>query len=99
MTKSDSIHFTHAHVCDSSQDVMVSRLVMNLAHDGNRLDESDIIQLSKFTPLQSQSGNSESQMYTAVIVHSFSKIGYASLPPKLNNPIHCVKLTEEEINE
>jgi len=97
--KSNSVHFTHARVCDGSQDVMVARFAMNLAHDGNRLDEGDVIRLSTFTPLQYRSGNSESQKSPAVIVHSFSKIGYASLPPKLNNPIHCVKLTEEEINE
>lgn len=93
-----SVHFTHACVCDGSQDVMVGRFAMNLAHDGNRLDEGDIIQLSTFTPLQYKIGNTQLQRSPAVIVHSFSKIGYASLPQQLNNPIHCVQLTEEEIN-
>ncbi len=96
--KSNSVHFTHARICDGSQDVMVGRFAMNLAYDGNRLDEGDIIQLSTFTPLQYKIGNTQLQRSPAVMVHSFSKIGYASLPQQLNNPIHCVQLTEEEIN-
>ncbi|KAL3777231.1 hypothetical protein HJC23_007131 [Cyclotella cryptica] len=97
--KSNSVHFSHARICDGSQDVMVGRFAMNIAHDGNRLDEGDIVQLSTFTPPQYRIGNSQSQRSPVVIVHLFSKIGYASLPLKLNNQIHCVKLTEEEINQ
>ena len=45
------IHFTNLRVCDGSGDVMLARLSMQIAHDGDKLKEGDIIQLNLFTPL------------------------------------------------
>jgi hypothetical protein len=40
---SNSIHFTHLHMLDSSGDVMVGRLNMNLTHGGCKLQAGDIV--------------------------------------------------------
>lgn len=98
--KTNSIHFTHLRLCDGSRDVMKGHLSMHLAHDGKKLDPGDIIQLNSFTPLTySPSGQDSTHRSPAVLIHTYSKVGYASLPKKLNPPRHCMELTAKQKEE
>lgn len=94
--KSNSIHFTHLRLCDGSNDVMVGRLSMHISHEGNKLRPGDIIQLDVFTPLRfTPSGeNDGDHRLPAVVIHNYSRIGYAAPRNELNNPIHCVNVTD-----
>ena len=95
------IHFTNLRVCDGSGDVMLARLSMQIAHDGDKLKEGDIIQLNLFTPLTyppSGGGGSHHRM-PAVVVHTYTKIGYSALPKELNPPMHCITMTQDEVDE
>ena len=79
---------------------MAGRLSTNLTHEGKRLVEGDIIQLTCFTPLTfTPKGQGSSQRLPSVAVHTYSKVEYASLPDKLNSPKHCVKMTSKEMKD
>ena len=80
--------------------MMKGRLSMQLAHDRNKLDPGDIIQLNSFTLLTySSSGQDSSHCSPAVLIHTYPKVGYASLPKKLNILSHCMELTAEQKEE
>jgi hypothetical protein len=97
--KTNAIHFTHLRLCDGSNDVIVCRLSMHLAHDGNKLRAGDIIQLHFFTPVRySPSGQQSGPRMPAIVVHTYSKIGYSALPDNLNSPLHCVEVTNVTLN-
>ena len=51
LKKRNSVHFTHLCLRDGSNDVIMGRLVMYVAHDGHNLVDGDIICLNSFTPL------------------------------------------------
>ena len=96
----NSLHFTHLSLRDGSNDVMTGRLSMHLAHRGDNLAEADIIQLNSFTPITYMpSGPGKPQRSPAVVVHTFSKVGYDIIPNALNDPIHCIDLTSQQIEE
>ena len=96
--KSTNIHFTHLRLCDGSNDVMTGRLSMHLAHEGNKLEEGDIIQLNRFTALTYQSsGTDKPYRSPAVVIHIYSRVGSAAVPKKLESPKHCNPMTAEEM--
>ena len=95
--KKNNIHFTHLRLRDRSNDVITARLSMNVAHDGYKLGGGDIIRLSNFTPLTfTPSGCDNPQRSPALVVHSYVKIGYSALPPKLNPPLRCIDASMSE---
>jgi hypothetical protein len=99
--KESCIHFTKLRVCDGSKDVILVRLSMHLASDGKKLVEGDIIQLNLFTPLTyAVSGGGDSPYRSpAVVVHTYTKVGYAAIPNDLHAPRHCVTMSKQEIEE
>ena len=94
----NSIHFTHLRILDGSGDVMVGRLNMNLAHDGSKLRAGEIVQLHLFTPLTyvTSNGGEGDERAPMVVIHTYSKIGYAPLPRIVGNPMTCVKMLEKQ---
>jgi len=94
---SAKVHLTHLRLCDGSKDVMTGRLPMHLSHGASVvLLEGDIIELQRFTPLTYRdSGSDKPQRSPAVLIHTFSKMGYNALPKKLNDPIHCIEITKD----
>ena len=95
--KRNNIHFTHLRLRDGSNDVIIARLSMNVAHDGSKLGGGDIIRLSNFTPLTfTPSGRDNPQRSPALVIHTYAKIGYSSLPIKLNPPLQCVDASMSE---
>ena len=93
--KTNSIHMTHSRLRDGSNDVMVGRLTMNITHDGNKLNPGDIIELIRFTPLcYSPEGKGIGPRMPAVVIHSFTRIGYSALPKELNDPMHCINVSD-----
>jgi len=110
MNKKSSIHFTHVRLRDGSNDVITARLPMHVAHNEYQLGGGDIIQLSSFTPLTfTTSGRDSPQRSPAIVIHTYTKIGYLALPPKLNPPLRCIDdsmseqieamLTDEDVGE
>lgn len=98
--KNSSIHFTHLCLCDGSKDVLVGRLPMHLAVEGKHLKVGDIIQLRMHTPLTyAPSAKDTSHRSPAVVIHTYSRVGYAVVPDKLNTPRHCKQFTDDEIKE
>ena len=92
-SNSSHTHFTHLRLRDGSNDVMTGRLSMHLAHDGKRLKAGDIIQLHVFTPLTfKDSGEDKPYRSPAVVVHTYSKVGYAVVPRELKSPKHCAEM-------
>ena len=49
MKKKNSIHVTHLRLRDRSNDVITARLSMHIAHEGNKLDNGNIIRLNSYT--------------------------------------------------
>ena len=98
---SNKLHFTNLRLRDGNDDIMIGRLSMHLAHDGNRLDDGDIIELNLFTPCTyPPSGKDKPQRSPMVVIHRYSIVGTAALPLKrLNDPINCTPLTDGEIAE
>ncbi len=94
----NSIHFTHLCLLDGSEDVMVGRCNMNLAHDGGKLRAGEMVQLHLFTPLTyvtSSSGDQgELPRAPMVVIHTFSRIGYSPLPQNVSNPMTCVPVMD-----
>ena len=76
---------------------MVGQLNMNLAHDGSKLRAGDILQLRTFSPLTYVSSKGSEgvnqQRSPVIVIHTYSKIGYAPLPCPLNDPMTCVEAT------
>jgi len=67
---------------------------MHIAHEGNTLDCGDIIRLSRFPPLTiTSSGRDNPQQSLAIVIHTYSKIGYSSIPPKLKPPARCIDVS------
>ena len=99
--KSSHIHFTHLRIRDGSNNVMLGRLSMHLAHDGNKLGEGDIIRLISFTPLRftPRVQDGSPHRLPAVVIHTYTKIDYAPVPKRLNPPLHCGDMTKEEIEQ
>ena len=65
---------------------------MTLAYDGKRLQTGDVIMLTLFTPLTfaySSSGSNKPQRSPAIVIYSFTRVGYTQVPDKLNPPKHC----------
>jgi len=90
LKKRNSINFTHLHLRDGSNDVITGRLAMHIAHDGHNLVDGDIICLNSFTPLTyTPSGHDNPQRCPAIVIHTYAKLSYLSLPPKLNEPVRC----------
>ena len=92
LKKKFSIHFTHLRLRDGSDDIITRRLSMHMhiAHDGNKLNDGDIIRLNSYTPLPyTPSGPNNQQRSPAIVIHTYAKVGYASIPSKLNKPLHC----------
>jgi hypothetical protein len=92
------IHFNHLRILDGSGDVMVGLLNMNLAHDGSKLQASEIVQLHLFTLLTNvtSNGGKGDERAPMVVIHTFSKIGYAPSPGIVGNPMTCVKMLETQ---
>ncbi len=94
---SNLIHFTHMRILDGSSGVMIGRSNMNLAHDGSKLRAGDVFQLHTSTPLTYVSSKGSKgvnqQSSPAIVIHVYSKIGYAPLPRPLNDSMTCVKAT------
>jgi len=92
MKKKNSIHFTHLRLRDGNNNIITARLSMHIAHEGNKLDNGNIIILNSYTPLTyTPSGHDNPQQSPAIIViHTYAKVGYASIPSKLNKPLHCI---------
>ena len=85
----NSIHFTHLRLHDGSNDIITGQFSMHIAHDGNKLNGSDIIRLNSYTPLTyTPSGPDNQQRSPAIVIHTYPKVGYASIPSKLNKPLH-----------
>jgi len=108
--KKNSIHFTHLRLRDGSNDIITARLSMHIAHEGNKLDNGDSIRLNSYTPLTYMpSGLDNPQRSPAIVIHTYGKVGYASIPSKLNKPLHCIDrsisdqlgavLTDESLGE
>ena len=97
LNKKNIIHFTHLRLQDGINDVITARLSMHVAHDGYKLGGGDIIQLSSFTPLTfTTSGCDNPQRSPAIVIHTYAKIGYSALPPKLNPPLRCIDASMSE---
>ena len=91
------IHFTHIRLADGSNNQVLGRLNMQLAHDGKRLQPGDVIMLTKYSPmLYSPSGEENPQRSPAIIIHQFTRVGYTSISDDLKRPIHCPDYTELE---
>ncbi len=90
----NSIHFTHLCLLDRSGDVMVGRLNINLAHDGSKLRVGEMVQLHLFTLLTYVTSSSVKHgdwpCAPMVVIHTFSRIGYAPLPQNVGNLMTCV---------
>ena len=89
---SNLIHYTHARLSDGSGDQIKARMSMELAYDGKRLHEGDVIMLTRFTPITfaySSSGSTNAQRTPAIIVHSFTRVGHTHVSDTLNPPKHC----------
>ena len=101
--KSNHTHITHLRLCDGNKDVMIGRLSMHIAHDGKKLGAGDIIQLESFTPLtytpSRTSNNPQPHKSPAVVIHTYSIIGYKAVPIQLNDPLPCITMTDEQIEE
>ena len=90
LKKKNNIHFTHLRLRDGSNDVITARLSMHIAHDGNKLDSGDIIRLNVYTPMTYTTSRTDNpQCSPAIVVHTYSKIGFSSIPHQLNPPIRC----------
>jgi hypothetical protein len=90
LKKKTSIHFTHLRLRDGSNDVITGRLSMHISHEGNKLSDGDIIRLNRFTPITyTPSGHDNPQRSPAIIIHTYAKVGYASVPHILNEPLRC----------
>ena len=99
-SNSNKTHFTHLRLRDGSDDQMIGRLSVHLAHEGNRLREGDIIRLQLFTPCTyPTSGEDNPQRSPMVVIHQYSVVGTAALPERLPAPMHCAPLTDEQIEE
>ena len=95
--KTGTTHFTHLRLRDGTNDVMTGRLSMHLAHDGRNLTFGDVIELGMFTPMTfKDSGEGKPYRSPGVIIHSFSKVRNSTVPRKLNTPIHCEPLADNE---
>jgi len=91
LKKKNSIHFTHLRLCDGSNDIITARLAMHISHEGNKLDNGDIIRLNSYTPLTyTPSGHDNPQRSPAIVIHTYAKVGYTPIPSKLNKPLHCI---------
>jgi len=101
--KSNHTHITHLRLCDGNNDVMVGRLSMHIAHDGKKLGEGDIIQLESFTPLtytpSGTSNNPQPHRSPAVVIHTYTRVGYKPVPQQLNDPLPCITMTDDQIEE
>ncbi|KAL3778051.1 hypothetical protein ACHAWO_002227 [Cyclotella atomus] len=86
--KSNSIHFTHLRLCDGSNDGWLEAI--NAYIRGNKLRLLDVFTPLRFTP---SGGNDGDHRLPAVVIHNYSRIGYAAPRNELNNPIHCVNVT------
>ena len=94
-SKSSHIHMTHLRLCDGSNDEMVGRLSMHLAHDGKKLSKGDIIQATSFTPLTYTPSEAKKQYKSpAIVIHQYRRVGYAPVA-KVNNPLHCTTIPRE----
>ena len=99
-SNNNSMQFTHLRVRDGSNNVMMSRLSMHLAHEGNKLNRGDIIWLTLFTPLTYRcSGRDKPHRSPSVVVQSYEIVGYSVVPDNLNSPLHCVDLSPKEMEE
>lgn len=91
-------HFTHLLLRDGSNDVITGRLNMNLSHEGKQLSVGDIIRPELFTPITYQvSGVDKPFRSPAIVIHTYSKVGYATIPEQLNDPLHCAEMTADEL--
>ncbi|KAL7535734.1 hypothetical protein ACHAWF_015063 [Thalassiosira exigua] len=98
----NAVHFTHLRLRDGSNDVIVGRLSMSLAHDGKRLSAGDIIELTMATPLTFRSsGLKKPQRSPIVVIHNFQRVGYVAVPSNadLKSPRHCADLTNAQLAE
>jgi len=87
--KKNSIHFTHLRLRDGSNNIITGRLSMYIAHEGNKLDNGDIIRLNSYTPLTyTPSGHDNPKQSPAIVIYTYAKVGYSSIPSKLNKPLH-----------
>mmetsp|Transcript_9129 Transcript_9129/g.20696 ORF Transcript_9129/g.20696 Transcript_9129/m.20696 type:complete len:171 (+) Transcript_9129:135-647(+) len=91
------IHFTHIRLADGSNNQVLCRLNMQIAHDGKRLLPGDVIMLTKYSPmLYSPSGEINPQRSPAIVVHQFTRVGYTSISEDLEPPMHCPDSTMVE---
>jgi len=68
---------------------------MHIAHKGNRLDCGHIIIcLNIYTPMTyTTSGQDNPQRSPAIVIHTYSKIGYSSISHQLNPPVRCIDVS------
>jgi len=95
------VHVTSLRLCDGSKDQVLGRLSMHLAHDGRRLGAGEIIRLNSFTPIRYTPSKEEGSPHRspAVVIHTYTRLGYSPVPRDLKDPIHCPTMTREEIEQ
>ena len=77
---------------------MLGRLNIDLAHDGAKLSGGDIIQLHMFTPLTYPPSKGHDNIRSPmVVIHTYSKVGYAALPVQIEDPMTCVEKSVQEV--
>ena len=97
LKKKNSTHFTYLRLRDGSNDVIMGRLSMHIAHEGNKLDCGDSICFNIYTSITyTTSGQYNSQQSPAIVIHTYSKIGYSFIPNQLHLPVHYIGVSMTE---
>jgi hypothetical protein len=81
------MQFTHLSLRDGDNNTMLGRMACHNTQEARKLKPGDIVKLSLFTELTYRIGDSDPM--PGVVIINYSRVGYASLPVDINNPLVC----------
>lgn len=81
------MQFTHLSLRDGDNNTMLGRMACHNTQEARKLKPGDIIKLTLFTELTYRIGDSAPM--PGVVIINYSRVGYASLPVDINNPLVC----------